>query len=97
MEETMSDPFNPLILTSSAERLMIWRIENNVSISTNGRALAISLEQATALRDGLIAVLGGEFDRAATPDMLASPRAASARPAPTPDKRPNAVPNLEDI
>ena len=90
----MSDPF---IITSSADRLMIWRIENNVSISTNGRALAISLEQAWALRDGLQAVLSNGFDRAATPDMLAAPRAASARPIPAISKLPKAVPTLEDL
>ena len=89
----MSDPF---ILTSS-DRLMIWRIEDSVSISTNGRAVAMSLEQATALRDGLQAVLSCEFDRAATPDMLASPREASARPTPATLKQPKAVPTLEDL
>ena len=89
----MSDPF---ILTSS-DRLMIWRIEDSVSISTNGRAVAMSLEQATALRDGLQAVLSCEFDRAATPDMLASPRAASDREYPALTRVPNKIPNLEDI
>ena len=93
MEKAMSDPF---ILTSS-DRLMIWRIENNVSISTNGRALAMSLEQATALRDGLQAVLSCEFDRAATPDMLASPREASVRQTPAISKTAKAVPTLEDL
>lgn len=82
-----------IFILNSADRLAVWRIENSVDISTNGRAVCMSLEQATALRDGLQAVLSCEFDRAATPDMIASPREASARPTPTR----NAVPTLEDI
>ena len=70
------NPYNePFVL--NGERLVVWRTENNISIHTNGRALSLSIEQAQSLLKGLQEVLSGDYDRAATADVIA---ATSYRP-----------------
>jgi hypothetical protein len=100
MEEAMSEGLYRL----PGERLSVWRIENNISIHTNGRALAIDLAQATALRDALQAVLpsptgDGIYDRASTDDyaMPQSPTPAPTVPREASVRQSKAIPNLEDI
>jgi len=95
----------------NGERLMLWRIADNIYIHTNGRALAISPEQAEAMHAGLGHILRGDTDRCATSDMVTSQskfsntsnleirehEARGRTPAKYRGKPDDCIPTLEDI
>ena len=90
----MTEPRTYIIANTSEHRLSILRVGDTVYLHSNDRVIGFDEEMANEVIKGLMAVVGGAFDRAVTESHLRLEAERAARPSRS-DSAPTPRPGLD--